>query len=431
MYLTRFNSFIDFIIKKGDKRDGKVKLVTYFSLLILFIHTINSLILIRPGGTDVCVECMGIVYFLVFLPIVSYWFNYDKLSKILFCLGLPIATCLFSSSSENGFGAELVYFPFLFLTFFLIENFRDRALIALVYLGCYFFIHNKIDLFGLNSSSLSAEHANFIKNLTYLGSFTIVFVCCQYFFSAIKSFRSSTNKLLNNLRDQNEKLEGANVELERFNYIASHDLKSPLRNISSFINLMERDLKKENYNNLTEYLGFIKSGSNNMYQLIEDILKYSKIKDVSQREKVKLSLNNLCEQLNQIYNGQIKYENLPSIYESPHYIKTIFQNLIENGLKYNKSEHPQVKISYKQHQNHFLLTFVDNGIGMDPAYFDQIFEMFKRLHSKSEYEGTGIGLAIVKRISEQMKAEISLKSEVGIGTEFTIKLPNSCLCLDE
>lgn len=425
MLSGKLNSFFEYFIKNENDRDVKVKGVTYFSIFALIIHSFNTLVLIGTGS-DICVVCMLIFFIIILVPLVFYWFRLDYFTKVFFCLGLPIATCLFTVS-DTSIGTEFVYFPFLFMMFFLISELRDRVIIALIYLACYLVTIYNVNVLGMDYPEISEIGASYIKNLTYFGCFLVTFIFCQYFFSAIRTYQKSTNRLLGDLQVKNEKLETANIELERFNYIASHDLKSPLRNITSFINLIERDIKKKDYNQIEEYMGFIKSGSQNMYQLIEDILKYSKIKDVSTREKLSVNLSVLCSQLNDIYDRKVTYNDLPTIIESPHYIKTIFQNLIENGLKYNTSESPVVEINCTYHSETFDLTFTDNGIGMDPQFFEQIFELFKRLHSKIEYEGTGIGLAIVKRISEQMGAEISVESEFHKGTTFTLSLPNSCL----
>lgn len=426
MLSGKLNSFFDFFIKSENERDVKVKGVKYFSLFAFIIHSLNTVVLIVTGS-NICVPCMIFISIVIIIPVFFYWLKFDYVTKVFFCLGLPIVTSLFSSFNATSVGTEFVYFPFLFMMFFLIPKLRDRVLISIVYLVCYVVIIENINVLGLDGNDVTAAGAAWIKNMTYFGCFLVTFIFCQYFFSAIQTYQKSTNRLLEDLQIKNGKLESANSELERFNYIASHDLKSPLRNVISFINLIERDVKKKDYNQIEEYMEFIKKGSQNMYQLIEDILKYSKIKDVSEREKNNINLNVLCEQLNNVYQGRIKYAGLPEIIESPLYVKTIFQNLIENGLKYNKSLNPMIEIKCVYHSKSFDLMFKDNGIGIDPRFFDQIFEMFKRLHSKIEYEGTGIGLAIVKRILEQMGAKIAVKSEFHSGTTFTVTLPNECL----
>lgn len=231
----------------------------------------------------------------------------------------------------------------------------------------------------------------------------------------------------------NKKLEQSNAELERFAYIASHDLKSPLRNIISFMNLIERKLRNTEDNDIKKYLQFVTENAQQMNILIQDVLEFSQIDNDSLQSRVEkvdlndtlmLAVQNLQEELVN-GNASIVTEKLPAINGNSVHLLQLFQNVIGNGIKYNNSSNPNVKISHNIINDHIILSIEDNGIGISPQYHEQIFEMFKRLHTRDEYKGTGIGLAICKKIIHNLGGKIWLNSEEGKGTVFYISLPTS------
>jgi signal transduction histidine kinase/multidrug efflux pump subunit AcrA (membrane-fusion protein) len=231
----------------------------------------------------------------------------------------------------------------------------------------------------------------------------------------------------------NKKLEQSNAELERFAYIASHDLKSPLRNIISFANLIDRKLPKPQDKDLKEYLRFVTENAAQMNVLIQDVLEFSCIDtDASNLRKEKVDLNdtlmlaiqNLQEDIQQS-NAEIFVTKLPSFYANSVHFLQVFQNIIGNAIKYNQAEQPKVEISHQTSGNQHIIMFKDNGIGIATQYHEQIFEMFKRLHTRDEYKGTGIGLAICKKIVYSLNGRIWLESEVGKGSTFYLSIPTT------
>ena len=250
--------------------------------------------------------------------------------------------------------------------------------------------------------------------------------------SRVKERTQSLENSNKALIEANEKLSISNTELERFAFIASHDLKEPVRNILNFSELLKRKIGEEDQQ-AQNYLGFILQGANSMHNLIEDVLKLSMIR---KEENVfqKIDLKSIIEEV--IYSiqnlidtkaGIIKYPPLPEIIGDKSQCVIIFHNLIINGLKYNQSKPPIIDIDYQENANYHLLSVSDNGIGIEPKYQDQVFELFKRLHSKSEYEGTGIGLSIVKKMVEQHQGQIWLESTPGNGTKFTFSISKSLI----
>ncbi len=231
------------------------------------------------------------------------------------------------------------------------------------------------------------------------------------------------------IQEQNTALTQANEDLSFYASMASHDLKSPLRNISSFIGLIKRKLKNYEDPDVKEYLNFVNTSANQMAYLIEDVLEYSKIGSADDDKqpvnledtllKVKNNLRRFLEEKNAI----ILNDPLPIIEGYKTQVQLLMQNIIENGLKYNQSEVPTIQISYVNDEKWHCFTFKDNGIGIEETYFNRIFGMFKRLHNTTEYKGSGVGLAICKKIVARHKGEITLESTIGKGSSFIISLP--------
>lgn len=242
---------------------------------------------------------------------------------------------------------------------------------------------------------------------------------------------TETIETRNKLKDYTEQLEQSNKELERFAYIASHDMKTPLRNIVSFLNLIQRRLKNHDDKDIHEFIGFASSNARYMHSLVQDILEFSKISKIDGNfDEVNLHevvLNVISHLQNYIQEKQavIQFEGLPTIAANETQIHQLFQNLIENGIKYNETEQPIVKIHTEYTTEHLRIIFQDNGIGIPEAFREQIFEMFKRLHNSTSYQGTGIGLAICKKIVEIHDGNISVEESESQGSKFIIEFPLS------
>ncbi len=227
----------------------------------------------------------------------------------------------------------------------------------------------------------------------------------------------------------NKKLEKSNEELKRFAYIASHDLKEPLRNISGFLHLIERRKENLTEETATEYLTLAKSNAIQMHELIEDVLNYSQLND-SKEETQKTNLNFIIDQIVSTkkeeldqQKAKVIYNQLPSLNVLTSDMTRLFQNLIENGLKYNTSSAPTIEIESVENQNEFCLFIKDNGIGIEKDYYSKIFEMFSRLHTRNVYKGSGIGLASCKKIVEKYGGEIHVQSKINKGTTFIVTFP--------
>ena len=240
-------------------------------------------------------------------------------------------------------------------------------------------------------------------------------------------FENRTKELKDNLKAlgvANKKLQTSNQEIEQFAYIASHDLQEPLNTISGFSKILGKkyqDSEEEEYKNFTS---MIIQSSERMKELIQDILKYSKIG--TNKNKVSVNLNLLLKEIVNDLSSKIlatgtiiQYENLPTIIGYKLELRLLFQNLITNAIKFQKKDSiPHIKILYKEEKNKFTFEVIDNGIGIKKEYQEQIFNIFQRLHNKSEYKGTGIGLAHCKKIVDLHDGTIWVKSIFGKGSNF-------------
>jgi signal transduction histidine kinase len=227
------------------------------------------------------------------------------------------------------------------------------------------------------------------------------------------------------------KLKNTNEELEQFAYVASHDLQEPLRMVTSFLSLLEKKYANELDEKAISYIHFAVDGSKRMKQIILDLLEFSKVGRTGEQQMEELDLNHILNDVLKLHMQQIletgakiHFATLPQIkhYRTP--LTQVFQNLVSNGLKYRKEDtSPELTITVLDKGNNWEFTFKDNGIGIHPKYFDKIFEIFQRLHNKSDYSGTGIGLSVVKKTIENLGGKIWLESEEGFGTSFFFTIP--------
>jgi signal transduction histidine kinase len=233
------------------------------------------------------------------------------------------------------------------------------------------------------------------------------------------------------LNETNTNLLHSNRELEQFAYVASHDLQEPLRAVNSYAQLIVRKYQGNLDAKADKYLGYIMDGATRMQQLIDDLLSFSR---VGTRGKLlelidgEVVLSQVLDNL-QIAIAQshavVTHDPLPTIMGDEIQLIQLLQNLISNAIKFHREEQPKVHVSAEHRENEWIFSVRDNGIGMEPEYFDRIFMIFQRLHSRSEYPGTGIGLAVCKKIVERHGGRIWLESTLGVGTTFYFTIPQT------
>ncbi|CCQ72045.1 ATP-binding protein [Magnetospira sp. QH-2] len=227
-----------------------------------------------------------------------------------------------------------------------------------------------------------------------------------------------------------EALQRSNEDLQRFAYVASHDLREPLRMVGSYLGLLERRYADSLDEEAREYMDFAVNGAKRMDDLINALLQYSRLQSQGEPFAETNPGNALDEALNHLQpvlaetDGTVEADLPPKVKADATQLVLLFQNLVGNALKYRHPDRrPQVRITASVRNNKVCFTVQDNGIGMDPEFFDRVFIIFQRLHTDDSYEGTGIGLAICKRIVERHGGRIWVQSDVGKGSRFSFTLP--------
>jgi PAS domain S-box-containing protein len=231
------------------------------------------------------------------------------------------------------------------------------------------------------------------------------------------------------LKQLNESLTNSNLELEQFAYVASHDLQEPLRMVASYTQLLAQRYEGQLDEKADVYIGYAVDGARRMQQLINDLLAYSRVGTKVKvpvpsdcNEVVKLVLRNLMTAVNES-DATVIAEDLPFVLADQTQMGQLFQNLIGNAIKFRGTQLPQVKVSAIRAGDFWEFTVADNGIGIEEKFHERVFTIFQRIHERGKYQGTGIGLAIVKKIVGRHGGSIRLESVPGKGSKFIFTLP--------
>jgi PAS domain S-box-containing protein len=237
------------------------------------------------------------------------------------------------------------------------------------------------------------------------------------------------NKAEEALKQKIAEVERSNAELEQFAYVASHDLQEPLRMVTSYVNLIDRRYKDKLDKDANEFIGYTVEGATRMQQMINDLLAYSRIGTRGkpfEPSDMELILEHALKNLKitiQESDAVVTHDPLPTINADDLQITQIFQNLIGNAIKFRGDRQPRVHVSAEKKGDEWIFSVKDNGIGIEPQYFDRIFIIFNRLHTRAEYPGSGIGLAICKKIVERHRGRIWIESKPGEGSTFYFTIP--------
>jgi len=226
-----------------------------------------------------------------------------------------------------------------------------------------------------------------------------------------------------------EELQRSNAELEQFAYVASHDLQEPLRMVSSYTQLLGRRYGEKLQGDAQEFMHYIVDGAARMKQLIEDLLAYSRVgtkgkefQPVALEAPLKKAIGNLRAAIEES-GAAVTWDPLPTVDADEMQLAQLFQNLMGNALKFRGKSVPRIHVRALEKDDAWQLTVGDNGIGIEPQYFERIFMLFQRLHTMGEYPGTGIGLAICKKVVERHGGRIWVSSTPGEGSQFHFTLP--------
>jgi len=318
------------------------------------------------------------------------------------------------------YGIELFYFGYLPCVWFGTQYDIKITSICITFANVSFFIQR-------NQEALNSIEFQFL---------IFIFTLVALLFSAkIGENKRILNRTISSLEDSNVELEQtnrelqiSNTELQQFAYVASHDLQEPLRAITGYLQLFVKKYGDYPDEKGEKYVNGVIDAAERMERMINDLLTFSRI-GTKNKEFAMVDLNQVLDEVLQNLSSKIEnsnaiveIESLPLIYGNEVQLMQLFQNLISNSIKYCDTV-PHVTISTEQKHDDVIIAVQDNGIGISSDYFDKIFIIFQRLHSKHEYEGSGIGLAICKKIVQRHKGKIWVDAEEGSGSTFYVSFP--------
>jgi len=249
--------------------------------------------------------------------------------------------------------------------------------------------------------------------------------------SRIRIRRSEQERMhaVKELEQTADELERSNADLQQFAYAASHDLQEPLRSIAGFVRLLEKRYKDKLDSDADDFIRYIVDGVRRMQMIIKDLLEYSRVgtnggefKPADSSSAVEKAISNLQAAIKDS-GATVTHDAMPTVIADELQLVRLFQNLIGNAIKFRGEEPPKVHVAAVRKGNEWIFSVNDNGIGIDPEQAERIFVIFQRLHTREEYPGTGIGLAICKKIAERHGGNIWVESETGKGSTFFFTLP--------
>lgn len=339
------------------------------------------------------------------------------------------AFIILGMSLIGGFSIEI--HPLLIVITFsgslLFLSFSQAFLFNVVLLVSFFFTKHFSNEIG---PIIQQEVFSLREYLNFSIAMIAAFILARFILNNVIKYLTTLEKTLEHLKDTNKKIATQNQRLELFNTIATHDLKTPIRNVTSFVSLAKRNLTQQNVSAKTiEHLDMALSYSNRMNELVSSMSNLNNIKQVENEEVVEVELCPFIHTTLPYYQSQtlkqvsihcsddIKFKARLS------HCKIIMDNLLTNAIKYNEHHDVIINISLVNGESYSQILISDNGIGISPEYQNTIFDPFKKLHSTDKYEGTGLGLYIVKEILALYKGSISAHSNSKRGTTFIIQIP--------
>lgn len=427
--------------RQNQLEQERIRLLNDATIMGLFMETIFLLFQFSVfGWFDFLLSFVRYVF--VYSIFSLHFYQKIKIARLTFILFIPLLlTMTLINLRHDVFQITLFFVIFPAVIIILVPKFYER-IVLVSYVVLSYLIGDIYNDFYPSTIPIKENPLMVLLSFCFITAWAFMFI--DRFTKANREVLNQLAELSVDLKQTNQQLqenkikiakrqaqlEEYNKELENFAYIASHDLKTPLRNISSFLKLIQRKLHNHPNPSIIEYLDFASNSAKQMHYLVEDILEYSRLGDqsllmtkVDMNEVLKKVQRNLLNTIEE-RNGKVVAQNeLPSFFANETQLILLFQNFIENGLKYNQSEVPTVTISNESDKDWIIVHFQDNGLGIPKEYREKVFEMFKRLHHQSEYQGSGVGLAICKKIVEQYKGNISISQPQAGGSIFTIKIP--------
>jgi len=440
-----FNCMMPERLSKQDFYYRKIKTLLALHFVFLFfsvIHLFLSTLIAEPPEVSPFIPLLTSITLIYILKKKGNLL----LSGNLICL-LYFLLLTFAAYSTGGiYSDDLVWAGITPIFAFLFVSKRMGIFWYLCFVACVYCFHH----LSISSDPLFREQANFYSSSYLLISWvllfgvlsSIVYICSRSESELVESLLANEQKLISQreelrtqtqaLKRKEQELIKLNESLEHYAYAISHDLKEPLRTVKSYTQLLSRNLK----NNLNEkdeiYMNFILSGTDRMGHLLDDLLEFSRISDVyhefvpvNLNDVVLLVVNNLNRKVHESGVSIEVEDNLPLLNGTQSLLVLVIQNLVSNAIKFRHIDRkPVVKIYHRKEADGVVICVEDNGIGIADDYKEKVFEIFSRLHTRQEYDGSGIGLATCGKIIKSLGGSIWLESELGKGTTVIFSIPN-------
>jgi two-component system CheB/CheR fusion protein len=311
---------------------------------------------------------------------------------------------------------------------------KAEVKVTLIYLAIgitWILASDRVLLLLFDESQQQISFFQSAKGLFYVGFTAIIlFLLIRRYYKTINQKVTELEIANAQLKKQTQQLKITNNELEQFSFVASHDLQEPLRTISSFLILLERRIKPSLDETSSQYIGFVLDSAKNMRQLVIDLLEFSRsgqLDETYSRVDVNKIMDDLETQFKDamlIKNASIDRLDLPILEAQSASLFKVLECLVDNALKFAKNDVPLIiRVSAKREDKWWVFAVQDNGIGIEQEYHGKIFELFQRLHERDEFDGTGVGLAMTKRLVEKMEGKIWVDSTLGVGSTFYFRIP--------
>jgi signal transduction histidine kinase len=392
-------------------------IITFSLLISCHISFLTELIGQNPKGIVFSILFIATMHLVIWLNRVGYY----ELAVVLFCLFLPTGVFLLALGYSN-----VLFIDFYFVVFFLtiiifVRSTLIRSMLGFFYVGMY----SWLEFFNVDRLPLFGYEFDITSNIVVFMIFLLMFwMLTHLLMTRFRNADSQKDMALAELQKSNTELEIATENMQRVSAMASHDLKTPIRNIKSMIGLIA---KKSKDTSIVPLISDIDGLAGNMIHLIDQTIEHDRVKNLDSDKSI-LHLNCTLDNIVALIGSRFGDFELRRDTYIPFYTNTVgftkvLQNLVENAAKYNTSTQKIISIKQEVKGDRILISVEDNGIGIDEEYKQQVFGMYTRLHTSASFPGTGLGLAICKRIIEQMNGDITIKDNDASGSSFIIDLP--------
>lgn len=412
----------------SDEQSSILRLINDAILICILFTLTDATSTLIAGNLSTSYFTFVFTGMFIFSLILNYFQKYyfSRLFLIVIVGFLLLVQAFLFGDTIDLSNIFVVLFVFVIVVF---ERDKTSLILCSFYVFTIYFIKNWI----IKNLEHPLAHKGMIyaKEVYFVLSLILVTVLILRVLKRKDNFINLSQSLLKDLEKNNNALQESNDRLKSFAYATSHDLKTPLRNVANYIELLGQKIGSSKDEKLDEYIKMTKKGVGLMNESISDILTLSSL-DYDSEKWEDINLNEILDEIK--FNYQVSLENetliiesnsLPILKGNKTQLFVLFQNLIDNSIKYNDNATVQISIDGEMSEEGASVVFSDNGIGIDSEYASYIFEPFKRLHSNSKFEGTGLGLAIAKKIMDSHSGSIELVQENNMpGSKFKLRFPN-------